>query len=473
MITRLRLVNFKAWRELRVRFATVTGVFGANSAGKSSLVQFLLLLKQTRDATDRRIVLNFGRPESLANLGSYRDVVHRHDTSLDIGWQLAWTLPKRLEIATQSADQRSVTFAGKQMEARCTVGLSDPDQPSTLLTRTLAYEFDDSEFALKPSEGKTRADKLTINSRHPHFALKRTRGRPFHIPPPAKTHLFPQQLKWSYHNADLLGDLELEYEKLMDRIHYLGPLRDYPQRQYYWSGASPDDVGPRGERAIDAILAATAQGERRQLKKYAHYQPFQQIIARWLRQLGLIDRFSIEEIGTGSNLYQAQVTAKGSNASTTLTDVGFGVSQVLPVLVLLYYVPERSVVMLEQPEIHLHPAVQSRLADLFLCVAKHRNLQLIVESHSQHLLQRLQRRVAEGECHVPGLGTTFPFHISSTDVRLYFSSIAGGVGKLADLKLNRWGEIENWPDDFFGNEMGEIAAITRAGLRRRMAEGEG
>jgi len=102
VITRLRLTNFKAWKELQVRFAPVTGIFGANSAGKSSLIQFLLLLKQTRDATDRRIVLDFGGPEKLANLGSFSEVVHGHDATNEISWELVWLLPKSLRIAAQS-----------------------------------------------------------------------------------------------------------------------------------------------------------------------------------------------------------------------------------------------------------------------------------------------------------------------------------------------------------------------------------
>lgn len=470
MITRLRLTNFKAWRELQVRFATVTGVFGANSAGKSSLIQFLLLLKQTRDATDRRIVLDFGGPESPANLGSYREVVHGRDARADISWELTWLPTRRRRIKAQSADGKSVEFTGREMATSCTVGRSRTTE-STLSARLLSYRIGESTFRLRPKAVATGGGyTLEVASTHPAFHLKRSQGRPFRIPAPVKTHAFPQQVRWSYQNADFLNDMEVAYESLMDRIFYLGPLRDYPQRQYYWSGASPADVGSRGERAIDAILAATAQGKTRQLKPRAHNQPFQHVIAHWLRQLGLVNRFSMEEIGNGSNLYQARVSANSAVTSTTLTDVGFGISQVLPVLVLLYYVPEGSVILLEQPEIHLHPAVQSRLADLFLCVAKHRKLQIIVESHSQHLLQRLQRRVAEGKAHVPGKGATSPFEITSDDVRLYFSSVSRGLGRLEDLHLNRWGEIENWPDGFFGDEMEEIAAISSATLQRKLAD---
>ena len=124
-------------------------------------------------------------------------------------------------------------------------------------------------------------------------------------------------------------------------------------------------------------------------------------------------------------------------------------------LVLLYYVPEGSIILMEQPEIHLHPSVQSGLADVMLSVAKRRNIQIIVESHSEHLLRRFQRRAAEGKA-------------DSSDLKLYFVSNAKGVAKLNDLSINEFGEIQNWPDHFFGDEMGEIAAISEASLKRRI-----
>ena len=205
----------------------------------------------------------------------------------------------------------------------------------------------------------------------------------------------------------------------------------------------------------DAMLAATVRKETRSLGYRMRRKSFQEMVAHWLHELGLIHEFRINEIARGTNLYRAMIKTSASAATTSLTDVGFGVSQVLPVLVLLYYVPEGSTVLMEQPEVHLHPAVQSGLADVMLNVAKVRNVQIIVESHSEHLMRRLQRRVAEEE-------------VSSDDVKLYFVSSTGGGAQVSDLLLNEWGEIENWPENFFGDEMGEIAAITEASLRRRM-----
>ena len=454
MLRRLKVENFKAWREADLTFGKVTGFFGTNSAGKSSLLQFLLLLKQTRNATDRGLVLDFGGPESLANLGTFADIVHGQDRRKRIRWHLDWTLPETLEIRDQNPENEQPLFTGDSLSTECEVGW----QQGRPWSRLLEYRFDDVAFWLYGS--KEEYELGTDDSRE--FEFWPTRGRARQLPPPVKTYRFPDQARTFYQNSDFLGDFELAYENLMDSLYYLGPLREPPKRDYHWSGSSPSDVGQRGERTVDAILAATRDGKEERLtpRARARRKPFQEVIAHWLRELGLISEFNLDEIAKGTNLYRAQVKTSPSSTATALTDVGFGVSQVLPALVLLYYVPEGSTVLMEQPEIHLHPAVQSGLADVMLNVAKVRNVQIVVESHSEHLLRRLQRRVAEQKA-------------SSADVKLYFVSPQEERNEImharaSDLRLNEYGEIENWPDEFFGDEMGEIGAIVEAGLERKM-----
>ena len=454
MLTRMRIEKFKAWPEVDLAFGKVTGLFGPNSAGKSSLLQFLLLLKQTRNATDRRLVLDFGGPADLVNLGTFTDVVHRHDEAGRIRWLLKWTLPRTLKIPDPLGSRRNTLFEGDSLSTECEVGLM---KQARARSRRLAYRFDGAEFRLQPQSGSDTNFELVIDS-DTDFRFVRTQGRPRHLPHPVKTHLFPNQVKSNYRNTDFLGDFELAYENLMDSLYYLGPLREHPRREYQWAGASPNDVGQRGEHTVDAILAATRDGESRRLKPRARGVrglPFQRIIAHWLNHLGLVRDFRLDEIAEGTNLFRAMVRTSPSSVPTALTDVGFGVSQVLPALVLLYYVPEGSTVLMEQPEIHLHPAVQSGLADVMLNVADVRKVQIIVESHSEHLMRRLQRRVAERTAR-------------AGDVKLYFVSAPRGAARVSDLRLNEWGEIENWPKKFFGDEMGEIAAITEASLTSKM-----
>ncbi len=448
----MRLENFKAWREANLTFGSLTGFFGANSAGKSSLLDLLLLLKQTRNATDRGIVLEFGSPSEMVDLGSLADVIHEHDVNKMVRWSLEWILPDSLVVRDPMRPRGGAKWESEKLAISCEVALRN-NRP---FVSGLTYRFAETDFRVHEKNGSRNSFELSTSA--PDFNFVRNQGRPWPLRRPIKTHLFPDEAKTLFQNSSFLSEFELRYERWMDSIHYLGPLREHPKREYNWAGSRPADVGQRGERTIDAILAATARGEKRNLGYKKRKKTFQEMISYWLRELGLIHSFALEEIAPGTRLYRAKVRASPSSAPTALTDVGFGVSQVLPVLVLLYYVPERSTVLLEQPEIHLHPAVQSGLADVMLTVAKTRKVQIIVESHSEHLLRRIQRRIAEERA-------------KSEDVQMYFVSKNGGEARLADLSINLWGEIENWPSSFFGDELGEIAAITEASLKRKLDSG--
>lgn len=465
MITELRVENFKAWRKLEIELGSITALFGENSSGKSSLIQFLLMLKQTKNAADRGLVLDFGGgPAELVNLGNYGVTVHRGGTveeSLpDMQWSLSWQLPARLRTGNPLHGGGETRHEGDHLRLAAGVGPARSGG-SGISARRLAYEFAGTTFELRPRASGGGKFELVSEGDRP-FRFVRNVGRGWPLPGPVKTHLFPGAARNLYQNTDFLGQFENAYEELMDRIYYLGPLREHPRREYRWTGAGRDGVGDSGEFAIDAILAATERNDRRNLGPRKRTKSFQEMIAYWLKELGMIDSFEVRELVSGSSLYQVLVRRTRHGPETTLTDVGFGVSQVLPVLVLLYYVRPGSIVLMEQPEIHLHPSVQSGLADLLVAVALRREIQVVVESHSEHLLRRLLRRVAEGKEPHSGL------EIRHSDLKLNFVRSEGGAAVLEPLRVNEWGGIENWPDRFFGDEMGEIAATSRAGLERRM-----
>ena len=453
MLEKLKISNFKAWRALDMQFAKVTGLFGTNSSGKSSVLQFLLMLKQTKTAADRSLVLDFGGPDELVNLGSFNDIIHGHKENRWLDWEIDWTLSKDLVIRNPESHSKNILFQDRKLHTECRVGF----RHATHRAEFLRYRFANTTFSMEPKLA-TRYKRYDLISDSDEFRFIRTRGRPWLLPGPVKTHLFPDQAKTFYQNSGFLREFEFAYEQLVDGMYYLGPLREYPRREYRWAGSRPSDVGTRGERTIDAILSATANEERRNLGPRMRYKSFQGMILYWLKKLGLVHSFEIGEIAKRHNLYNTQVKKNRKSPEVTLTDVGFGVSQVLPAIVLLYYVPEGSIVLMEQPEIHLHPSVQSGLADVILTVARTRNVQVIVESHSEHLLRRLQRRVAEGE-------------MSATDVKLYFTSMDRRAAHMSDLELNEWGEVRNWPENFFGDELGEISSIQIASLERRLNGG--
>jgi len=131
------------------------------------------------------------------------------------------------------------------------------------------------------------------------------------------------------------------------------------------------------------------------------------------------------------------------------------VLQALPLLQACYTAPPDSLILIENPEILLHPTSQAELADLFIEAVTKRNVQIIFESHSEYLLHRLQRRIAEEQ-------------IANEAVALYFCEIGeAGASKLTTLQVNEYGSICNWPRDFFGNEMDDLCAMVDAEMKRK------
>jgi predicted ATPase len=450
----IEFLNFKSWAKADLRCGRITGLFGTNSSGKTSLIQFLLLLKQTKDATDRALSLDLNG--NLVQLGTVVDAIHQHDEEKNIKWSLGFLLDTEMSVSDPSQKKNSIVAKGGALKVESEVKIQHKAPTAT----TLSYELGDMKFSLALKDGATPQFELKAersDGGKSDFNFIRNTGRPWKLPGPIKAYAFPDQARTYFQNAGFLAELETAYEAELDRVFYLGPLREFPKRDYLWARSRPTDVGQRGEKVIDAILAATDAGEMRNIKPKARLKPFQEIIAHWLRTMGLIESFTVVEIAPGSNRWQARVRTRAGASEVLLTDVGFGVSQVLPVVTLLQYVPEGSTVVLEQPEIHLHPLAQAGLADVIIQAATHRKVQVILESHSEHLLLRLQRRIAEEE-------------ISAEDVKLYFCDAPRGVSVNTPLEVDLYGNITNWPDKFMGDAFTEAAEAEMARLNRMKVE---
>jgi predicted ATPase len=294
------------------------------------------------------------------------------------------------------------------------------------------------------------------------YKLVRNQGRAWPLPAPVRFYGFPEEVSAYYQNAGFASDLSLELERQLKRILYLGPLRTRARRSYMWSGEIPDHVGYAGERAVEAILSASERELSSGFK--CRKRRFQQVIADWLKEMGLVHEFAAKPIAANRKQYEVLVEAAGSREETTLMDVGFGVSQVLPVIVECFYPERNSTVVIEQPELHLHPRVQASLADLFIQAAhaheggKPRNMQFLIESHSEHFLYRLQRRIAEGV-------------IKPSEVALYFCVPSQHGSRLMPLEIDDEGDILNWPEDFFGDEMNDLSARLAAVASSRGVSG--
>ena len=189
---------------------------------------------------------------------------------------------------------------------------------------------------------------------------------------------------------------------------------------------------------------------------------FSELISKQLRDMGLLNEFSIQRISDDHKDYEVEVQTNRTGVGVKLPDIGFGVSQSLPPVVQAFYCPPHSTIWMEQPEIHLHPQAQAELADVFIRAVNSYekstpcNVQLIIESHSEHFLQRLQRRVAEKK-------------ISKEMIAIFFCRRKSNRLVLEPLFLDLFGNIQNWPKNFFGDEWSDLKGRMVAELNRRKA----
>ena len=427
MITEFRAENFKSWEDTgKIGFAPLTGFFGANSSGKTSLLQVLLMLKQTVERPpDWKGTVDFGDESSLVNLGNFRDVIYRHRQDLSLAITVSWNLPEKLSI------EPTFTRISSRIE---TTTLSF----STSIVKIDKHSVTPNSFAFTYSvDGRQistgwSSDKIRFSYDAERVFLPGPTFRCYGVLD--KSLSDPTRSFWRFEEA---------FEELFSGICYLGPRREYPLPQYTWEGDHPEGVGQHGRDMVSALLSGRIQ-----------LLDLDERVPRWLQRLGLIDSYRLVPVSDIENGYEFLVTKHKGGAEVRLTDVGFGVSQILPVLTLCYYVPKDSILILEQPEAHLHPNVQSKLADVLIDVVKNRKLQIILESHSEHLLHRLTRRIAEGE-------------ISANDMALYSCQINDGTSQIEPLKMDEYGNVSNWPRDFFGDDAGDVVERAKAEMKRR------
>ncbi len=445
MITNLQIKNFKSWVDSgQLAMAPLTGFFGSNSSGKTSILQVLLLLKQTVESSDRKRALITGDDRTSVDLGTFYDLVYNHMEDLPIEFDVSWKLPDEIEVSDpNSLDQ--ILFKINDLTFH-TVIKEINGRPAT---ESFYYSFDNKKFGMHKSNTNNNSEYSLV---HENYKATRIPGRGWPLPSPMKCYGFPDEATGYYQNTAFLPDFVLAFESFFRKIFYLGPLREYPRRRYTWAGDDPGGVGDRGGESVSAWLA------KRQAIAFSYGKgkkkpTVEERIGYWLREMGLISDFILQPIGKNRKDYELEVKTTRNSPLVSITDVGFGVSQILPILVLCYYVPEKSIIILEQPEIHLHPSVQAMLADLFVEVVSMRNVQIILESHSEHLIRRLQRRIAEEK-------------IKTNQAALYFCKMQNSQSKIEKLDIDLFGNITNWPANFFGDEIGDLNAMIQATAKR-------
>ena len=528
MLQSLELENFKAFGErARIPFAPITLIFGENSAGKSTILQALNLLKQTRESRESDAVLLPRVENGIVDLGSFQEMIFDHELKRTLSIRVETVMDRkgmvRLPYKDNNKDNKvAIEFSFKRpsvnqvirleqikiyygKSSKCIAEfqpLSKTEEseefsfrmnffsysrgiPISELTEvkcvwlTEESEYWEPEFKWCKENRKEILDSLESRLKgltHLDMELQEDNNRPKEerdfledyiklfrsdsfdlrtyiskrhedeINTVLGVHGFLPMVgrprspfaRRTYNRFDVaqLGVAAgRALEQALESFFPMGPFRRLPERWYVFRGTTPQDVGYRADLLPDLLF----HRRRRKLIKDTN---------EWLKRLDIGYELEIKSVGANSgDLFEIRLidTRRKERVNVALPDVGFGISQLLPFIV-QSLVSGKRIISIEQPEVHVHPRLQADLGDLLaeVIIKEPRLKQFIIETHSEHLILRLQRLVRNKQ-------------IKPEDISVIYVSRGPDGAKAERLRLDEEGDfIDEWPNGFFAERLREL-----------------
>ena len=518
MLHALELENFKAFgKRARIPFAPITLIFGENSAGKSTILQALNLLKQTQESRDTGALLLPRIENGIVDLGSFQEMIFDHDLKRTLSIRVETIIDndivqlpykenkiaiefnfKRPSLKEEVILDQIGVYEAKSSECIAEFRLSGKTldkrgmfyfhgvSPSKIaaaeciwLTKEAKYWkpefeackeykehileklkekleiFQHSTQEFQKNDNKSYLEFLRkdlndeivflssdfdletyISKRHKE-ETNTVLGVQGFIPvgtayvPTLRERIHYEPLS-TFHIADLTTATCGTLQRTLEDLFPMSPFRRPPERWYIFTGTTPQDVGYQGDLLPDLLL---------------RHPELVQETNEWLKRLDIDYELEVKSVGSDSgDLFEVRLidTRRKERVSVALPDVGFGVSQILPFIV-QSLASEGRIISIEQPEVHVHPKLQADLGNLLAeAIKEPRQNRFIIETHSEHLILRLQRLVYKGE-------------IKPEDVSVIYVSRGPEGAKAERLRLDDEGDfIDEWPNGFFLERLREL-----------------
>ena len=516
-IDAIRLRNFMAFEDTNwVELRPITLVFGRNSSGKSAIFRALRLLKQSLSVPETSNPFLF-ETEYGVDLGSFSDIMNYSSESEHVWFHFRCTSP---EIEDLLKNNKTIDYS--EIEAKYSLEFVlgyCPHQQDKNSTDKSRIELVDLQIRLHTTGHKTdlllfQMAMLTDEDVNLYgeewyaageLAQNSNPGAWAGLGCVTKGSFLPELVEPNDENEgfqcvkNLISCFNTELTGFLNNLIYIGPIRPEPQRRYSFDRNT------------------TISWRKRDLGVFLDYiggklSDIADDVNIWMRHLKLGEGADPHRVTSQDSMiqeFEIGIQENGARRPLPLSASGFGASQVLPIVVQCLKLNPESLLLIEQPELHLHPSAQATLGDLFIetyqraywrkwddeckiAVMKgsppptpsHGELvrsapRLFIETHSEHLLLRLRRRVAEStamnlnkkEKEYNKQSISLINRILPEDLRVYFVFRAKELtSHIAQIGVNENGEMDLSQaspqiDDFFADDLIEISAIVDASLR--------
>lgn len=478
---KISICNFKSIKEIRnfeINFTTLLS--GVNSSGKTSFIQLLLLLKQTIEKKSINDVLVLNNP--YVELGKFNDFIHNHDNTnlLEIEFYF-----DKNELEKNKIDNSIISLMEPDY---CILNIKYSARNDEIILKQLKIDYHFTKNPIKEHQFiefiNVEEFKYQINTNTGIFNealyLQTLTGEisfVYFIPLTVKINIDNSEISDDENSNKLfvtkniiienLDSLKKILENFFTTISYIGPLREKPQSAYD-QNTKDNDIGTKGEYTA-YFLENEAQNPIHFFEVLLNDEYISFIekkdtlvnaVKYWLCSIFKLAK----DIKTYKNDEKYAIhIVNNSGLEVSIKHVGFGISQILPIIVEGLRMKNNGTLVLEQPEIHLHPKIQSLLFD-FLYSLTLQGKKVIIETHSDHLITRMRRRIAE-DCNN---------QLNNKISLMFIEENEQGESMFRCLDFNELGSLSlnYYPKDFVEQTNIEYRAIVKAQANKRKAIAE-
>lgn len=441
-LMQLRLENFKIFKKAAIDFRPLTLLAGTNSSGKSTILNAITATLQSQ--APHLYPFEFVPNSKGCSLGSYRDIAHGRNTKtkFSVGLTLGrrgdqilidgryryspsgdQILPDKLSYKSKG-DGIDLVWRGQKLGYRAIIHVEsynerlDEEYMGALKNLFYSIELSASKKRKTPT-GKgerqrrvERIEQMFTKQEAKWFSLK---GR--------NPNEIINELRQRHVGQQMVNAIQKSLEELFAQFTYIGPVRVRPSR-YYLTTDSEQEIDTAGTTSISIL---------HDWKKY-HPRKYQEV-TKSIKVLELASK--LETTGSLDEILTFEVQPFHHSEKVSFADVGFGISQILPILIADTALPKGGTLLVNQPEVHLHPSSQALLANYF--GSKLNTRRYVLETHSEYLINRLRLLIVQEK-------------ISADDVSIVFiesERTRSNNPKIHSIEIKKDGSLKGAPKSFF------------------------